>query len=203
MWFFESVDNIKIHDGDIVIIDDNLDLEFDNSIRIKSNEKVKEYSYIFNIINSIIDKGFKRNFRLIAIGGGVIQDTTGFIASMLFRGVEWVFYPTTLLSQGDSCIGSKTSINVGDIKNLVGGFYPPSKVIIDTNLITTLPQDQIMSGIGEMCHYFLIDGRESMEYFSKNYLNPNGLKELIYKSLMIKKKMIEIDEFDQKEKKGI
>lgn len=198
---FDSIKNIEIREDDLIIIDDNIDIKFDNELRIRSHESCKEYSYIFNIINDIVDKKFKRNNRIIAIGGGVIQDITGFISSILFRGVEWIFYPTTLLSQGDSCIGAKTSINVGEIKNLVGNFYPPIKVVIDIDFIDTLPKIQLMSGIGEMCHYFLIDGRDSYEYFKNNYMDKLMILDIIHKSLSIKKKMIELDEFDKKERK--
>ena len=168
-----------------------------NIHKINASENTKEYSNILNIIKDLVNNGFKRNNKLIAIGGGVIQDTTSFIASILYRGVDWVLFPTTLLSQGDSCIGSKTSINLGNIKNLVGNFYPPNNIIIDINFLKTLPDKEIISGIGEMCHYFLIDGRESFDYFKNSEV---GI-DLIYKSLMIKKKMVEIDEFDRKERK--
>jgi 3-dehydroquinate synthase len=199
---FDTFENtIDIKDGDCVIIDSNikLDIKCDNIITIDSDETMKEYSHIFNIINEIVDNGFKRNNRLIAIGGGVVQDITGFISSILYRGVDWVFYPTTLLAQGDSCIGSKTSINLGKYKNLVGNFYPPSNIVIDGDFLKTLPEKQIMSGIGEMTHYFLIDGKDNFRYI--NIDNRDNLDEMIYRSLMIKKKMIEIDEFDQNERK--
>src|SRR3989338_1743424 len=77
------------------------------------------------IIKKLIEGGFRKNHRLIGIGGGITQDITAFAASIIYRGVDWLFFPTTLLAQGDSCIGSKTSINFGEYKNQVGGFYPP------------------------------------------------------------------------------
>ena len=205
---FESIVNLKnrMNKGDIIISSEFIHRNIINNIDNKfiyvvdDKETTKEYSFANKLIIHLIDIGFKRNNKLIAIGGGVVQDLTGFVASMLYRGVEWNFYPTTLLSQGDSCIGSKTSINVGEYKNVVGNFYPPSKVIIDTQLLSSLPESQIKSGIGEMSHYFFIDGRKSFEYFKNNFKNPY-YSEMIYRSLMIKKKMIEIDEFDQKERK--
>tara|TARA_R110000772_G_scaffold20466_1_gene56651 strand:+ start:13268 stop:14314 length:1047 start_codon:yes stop_codon:yes gene_type:complete len=201
---FDTFENtIDIQDGDCIIIDSNINIniECDNIIKIDSGETKKEYSHIFNIINRIVDNGFKRNNRLIAIGGGVVQDITGFISSILYRGVEWVFYPTTLLAQGDSCIGSKTSINLGKYKNLVGNFYPPSKIIIDSNFLIGLPEKQMISGIGEMTHYFLIDGKDSFDYINRNHNDFTNLDETTHRSLMIKKRMVEIDEFDQKERK--
>ena len=111
-------------DGDYIIIDKKiLNLYKDclkvlddfNYIAIESNENQKSYEGLIPIIDSLINNGFKKNHRLIAIGGGITQDVTSFIASTLYRGVNWV-YPTSLLAQGDSCIGSKTSINFRKFK---------------------------------------------------------------------------------------
>jgi 3-dehydroquinate synthase len=199
---FDSIDNLTIELGDYIIIDDNLHVpSIHKSVAntpiyyVKANEYSKEYANITPIIDDIIKSGFRKNNRIIAIGGGVVQDITGFISSILYRGVKWVFYPTTLLSQGDSCIGGKTSINFKDLKNQLGNFYPPTKIVIDTNFLKTLPKIQIDSGIGEMSHYFFIDGLESFNFY-KNYNLSFGLKDLIKKSLNIKKTMVELDEFD-------
>lgn len=205
--------NSIITPDDFILIDEVVEekyfsgFDFGNRfISIKSTEKVKSYDYAGEIIEILIRKGIRRNNRLIAIGGGVIQDLTCFIASVLFRGIEWIYLPTTLLSQGDSCIGSKVSINFKGVKNLIGGFYPPAKVYVDPEFIETLPEDQIQSGIGEMLHYFIIDGENSLRIFEKNYLasmnnrSKESIRILIEKSLSIKKQYIEIDEFDKKER---
>ena len=201
---FDTFENsIEINEGDYIIIDSNVDMkiEWDNTIKINPLETTKDYFLIFEIINQIIESGFKKNNRIIAIGGGIIQDIVGFISSILYRGIEWTFYPTTLTSQGDSCIGSKTSINMGCYKNVLGNFYPPSLVVIDNNFLTNLSDSQIISGMGEIMHYFLIDGRLSFEYIKRNYNNYENIEETIYKSLLIKKRMVEVDEFDQEERK--
>ena len=113
-------------EGDYIIIDNNIlniykddlkVLEDFNFIGIDSNENQKSYEGLIPIIDSLINNGFKKNHRLVAIGGGITQDVTSFIASTLYRGVQWIFYPTSLLAQGDSCIGSKTSINFRKFKN--------------------------------------------------------------------------------------
>jgi len=205
---FDSIDNLNVELGDYLIIDDNLHVPSiektvtNNSKHphnpiyyVKANEYSKEYSNITPIIDDIIKSGFRKNNKIIAIGGGVVQDIAGFISSILYRGVKWVFYPTTLLSQGDSCIGGKTSINFKELKNQLGNFYPPNKIVIDTNFLKTLPKIQIDSGIGEMSHYFFIDGLESFNFY-KNYNLSFDLKDLIKKSLSIKKTMVELDEFD-------
>jgi len=201
---FGSINDIEVDKGDYIIVDGNLLGDFWKVIQdnpkfvVDATERSKEYSYITSIINNIIECGFRKNNKIIAIGGGVVQDISGFISSILYRGVKWVFFPTTLLAQGDSCIGGKTSINFGEYKNQIGGFYPPHKIIIDTNFLKTLTTLQTYSGIGEMAHYFFIDGKESFDFFRDYLFNIDQLdvKSLIQHSLKIKKRMVEIDEFD-------
>jgi len=196
--------------GDYLIVDKNVCIPEewikemnlnDRAISIMASEELKSYHGAEGIIDMLIGGGFKRNNKLVAIGGGVVQDLTSFVASILYRGVEWVFCPTTLLSQGDSCIGSKTSINFGKYKNQLGGFYPPSKIFIDTNVLKTLPKGEMLSGLGEMCHYFIIGGRKKFNLFGNLYEealdgDTGALNILIRESLMIKKEMVERDEFD-------
>lgn len=173
-------------------------------VEIEATESQKSYQGLVPVIESLIDQGVKRNSTLVAIGGGITQDVTAFIASVLYRGVPWIFCPTTLLAQGDSCIGSKTSINFGRYKNQLGGFYPPRSVIIDTAFLDTLPELELRSGLGEMAHYFLIAGEDDFQHVCKVY--PRALAdrripvELIARSLQIKKAYVEVDEFDRKER---
>lgn len=173
-------------------------------IAIEATEINKTIDYCKIIINKLLEKNIRRDHTLVAIGGGVIQDITAFVSSILFRGINWMFYPTTLLAQGDSCIGGKSSINFGEYKNLLGGFYPPSKIFIDVDFLKTLPPSEIRSGIGEMLHYFLIDKNKAaediMERYDEMIENPQQLKEYISVSLQIKKNVIERDEFDKGER---
>lgn len=175
-----------------------------NVIAIDALEKTKSYEGVIPFIDELIKNGFKRNNRLIAIGGGITQDVTAYIASMLYRGVGWVFFPTTLLAQGDSCIGSKTSINFREFKNQVGGFYPPVSIYIDPSYLKTLEERDIRSGVGEMAHYYFVSGPEDVAYFEQEFQtalkDQSNFAELILKSLSIKKGYIEIDEFDKNER---
>lgn len=168
---------------------------------VEAVESNKTLAHINILIGDLIKRDIKRNNKLIVIGGGIIQDIGSFIASILFRGMGWIFYPTTLLSQSDSCIGSKTSINIDNLKNQVGTFHPPIKVVLDTNFLRTLTSDDIKSGMGEIIKVHLLDNKKSMEYVSKNYekayFDCSVLKNLIIKSLIIKKRIIEKDEFDK------
>lgn len=193
---FESV----YQPGDIIIADSFFVGLVQDAIFIDASEKSKEYKSVGKIIDRIIKSGFRKNKKIIAIGGGVIQDICGFISSVLHRGTEWVFYPTTLLSQGDSCIGGKSSINFGKHKNQLGTFNPPSKICIDTKFLETLPEIQMKSGFGEMAHYFIISSQEDFLFLTENWKNPDKLKDIIKKSLSIKKKFIENDEFDKNER---
>lgn len=207
--FQESLLN-NAFDGDVIIVDSvifKLNKGFFKTlkinvciIKVNSTEKSKSYRDIEKIISKIVDYNFKKNNKIIAIGGGVIQDICGFISSILHRGSRWIFYPTTLLAQGDSCIGGKSSINLKGHKNQLGGFYPPFEIIIDILFLETLPKIEIISGLGEICHYFLIKGGPDFETFKNKWSDKNNLKDIIFKSLLIKKSVIELDEFDKKER---
>ena len=111
-------------------------------ICINSNERNKDFISLPRIINFFINNVSKET-KVISIGGGVIQDITSFICSIFKRGVEWFFIPTTIISQGDSCIGGKTSINYQGIKNQLGNFYPPKGIILNQNFIKKLPKKRI------------------------------------------------------------
>lgn len=196
--FIQSLDSIY-NQGDIIVVDNKVYsplLEKYKCVKLDISEKSKEFSNISNILNDIIGN-FNKTNKLIAIGGGITQDITGFISSILFRGVSWVFFPTTLLAQGDSCIGGKTSINFNSYKNQLGNFYPPNQVFVCSNFLSTLPDNAINSGMGEMLHFFLVSGNKDYNFFIKN---KNNLTKLTKRCLQIKKSYIEIDEFDKKER---
>ncbi len=171
---------------------------------VEANENNKSLDKCREIIETLVARQVRRNEKLVAIGGGIIQDVTAFSASIIYRGIEWSFFPTTLLAQADSCIGSKTSINLGDKKNLIGNFYPPSKVYIDTAFLYTLSVDEIKSGIGEILHYYLYAGSPLFDELLHNYdvviSDRTHCMRHIRESLKIKKSVIEIDEFDRDER---
>ncbi len=174
------------------------------SIIIEARESTKTVDKCQYVIKTLIENNVRRDSVLIAIGGGIIQDITAFVASILFRGIEWHFYPTTLLAQADSCIGSKSSINIGEYKNQVGTFYPPSEIVSDCSFLNTLSASEIKSGIGEILHFLFIAGDQSVQTLSDEYnkllKEPVRFNKYIRTSLGIKKKTIEIDEFDKNER---
>jgi len=171
-----------------------------NVILIEAIETNKSIEKILPIYQTLIDSNIRRDHTLVAIGGGIIQDITCFVASTLLRGLKWRFIPTTLLSQADSCIGSKSSINFGNTKNILGTFNPPDEIFICGKFLDTLKQKDILSGIGEMIKVHAIDSAQSFDNISRDYdklvVDRAVLTEYIHRSLAIKKRYIEEDEFD-------
>jgi 3-dehydroquinate synthase len=169
-------------------------------VTVVCEEKNKTMDYSQGVIRELIALNIRKNDTIIAIGGGITQDIVAFISSVLYRGVKWKFFPTTLLAQCDSCIGSKSSINFDQFKNLIGTFNPPSNIFIYNPFLDTLTNSEIRSGIGEMLHYFFTDGINLAQEISDQYdsilVDRSKLPYFIANSLRIKKKTIEIDEFD-------
>jgi 3-dehydroquinate synthase len=170
-------------------------------LKIEATEENKSLDCFPAYVDALIELKIRRDQTLVAIGGGIIQDITCFLAATLMRGISWEFYPTTLLAQSDSCIGSKSSINSGDVKNILGTFTPPNKIIIDVDFLTTLEEKDIFSGIGEMIKVHAINSPTDFDSISNNYekilTSPSVMESFIYKSLIMKKSLIEVDEFDQ------
>lgn len=180
----------------------NLYINKSRAIYIKANEENKSYLYVSTVISKLLKKNIDKKCIIVCIGGGVVQDIASFVSSILFRGIKWVYIPTTLSAQSDSCIGSKISINLGALKNIIGGYYPPQKVIINISFIKTLKNRDILSGFGEMGHYFYLSNKEDFIFFVKKLNNFIAYKDLdidnlIYKSLKIKKYYIEKDELEK------
>ncbi len=177
-------------------------IPLEKTITVVAKEKSKTLPEIERVYRYLIETGAKKNTMLVAVGGGVIQDITGFVASTLYRGIKWTFVPTTLLAQADSCIGSKTSVNLGKFKNLLGTFYPPMEIHLDVSFLSTLTDADYLSGLGEIAKLAIIDGQESVEWFER--ILPSLLRrerkevtEAIERSLRIKKRFIEEDELDK------
>lgn len=168
-------------------------------ILLDAREEQKTLEGAMRIYRALITKNMRRNDMIISVGGGIIQDVAGFVASTLYRGTKWIFVPTTLLAQVDSCIGGKTSINFDSFKNLLGTFYAPDEVYINTKFIDSLDLKERYGGFGEIVKLQLIKTQSkkdldlTIKCLSKNYVD---LSRLIYDSLLVKKEYIEEDEFD-------
>lgn len=176
-------------------------LDPERMLVIDATETQKSLENLPWIFSWLLEHGFRRDCELLAIGGGVVQDTSCFIASVLLRGVRWHFIPTTLLAQCDSCIGSKSSINIGKFKNQIGNFYPPHEVSLIGDLLQTLPYDEIRSGLGEAIKLHLLSSEEDFlrlrSTLSSGPLSHSILAPVVHDSLRIKQRFIELDEFDK------
>lgn len=170
-------------------------------IAIEAKETNKSLEIMPETIEALLGAGVRRENTLVVIGGGIVQDVGCFVASTLFRGLQWVFIPTTLLAQADSCIGSKSSINVLGHKNIIGTFNPPNEIHICTVFLETLPEIEIRSGVGEMLKVHMLDNIGSLlkivSQYENLFLKRDVLMSFLHASLKIKKRFIEIDEFDK------
>lgn len=200
---FQDFDSFYIIDKQVygLYFGDQISIPRDRIFLIEATEINKTGEFSLGLIEELIHKDIKRSSKLIAIGGGIIQDVTSFIASILYRGIDWIFVPTTLLAQADSCIGGKSSINFKNIKNILGTFNPPTQIYVNISFLNSLSVEDIKSGIGEMLHYFFYSNSPFAEKLKNDYgdliENRSLLSSYIRESLLVKKTMIEIDEFDK------
>jgi len=173
-------------------------------LRIQASEANKSLEEFPRYVLRLIERGIKRDHRLVVVGGGIIQDVAAFIAATLLRGLAWRFYPTTLLAQADSCIGSKSSVNVGGYKNQLGTFTPPDEILIATDVLRTLDEGAVRSGIGEMLKVHIIAGWDDARRIAADYpalaADETVLLRTLRRSLEIKQAKIELDEFDRNER---
>ena len=160
---------------------------------VPEGEASKSLDVFGELLQAMLDNGFSRNDCIVAVGGGVVGDLCGFAASAYMRGIDFYNIPTTLLSQIDSSIGGKTAINFGGVKNIVGAFYQPKQVLIDPNLLKTLPSRQISNGLAEAIKMALTSDAELFDIFENGDVDKN-LDEIIIRSLNIKKSVVEKDE---------
>lgn len=158
-------------------------------------ERSKQPETLFEILRVLADNAFTRSDCIVAVGGGVVGDLAGFAASIYMRGIEFYNVPTTLLSQVDSSIGGKTAIDFAGYKNLVGSFYPPSRVIIDPDTLKTLPARQVSNGLAEALKMSLTSDPELFSIFeNRDVFEDAMLDRIIYRSLLIKRHVVEEDE---------
>lgn len=171
-------------------------------LAIKPGEKSKSINTYQKLLSALIKINVKRNDILIAFGGGVVGDLTGFVASTILRGIEYIQIPTSLVAQIDSSIGGKCGIDY-DGKNTVGSFYHPTNIIIDPNLLKTLPEIEFSNGLGEMIKYAFIKDEKIFLELENSYINGSygNLVELIEKCINIKHKLILKDEHDFNERR--
>lgn len=172
---------------------------------VEATEEHKVIETALAICEKMTEIPAKRNAHLVSVGGGIIQDITGFVANVLYRGIPWTFVPTTLLASCDSCIGGKTSLNYKKYKNLLGTFYPPDALHICPGFFQTLSERDFESGLGEVVKFNIMAGEHGLKNIEDNIdrllaRDEDCLKQFVYSSLEFKKGFIEVDEFDRGER---
>lgn len=166
---------------------------------VEASEESKELSTVSRLVEQMATNGVSRQSKIAVVGGGFVQDIGGFSASIFMRGVNWSYFPTTLLSMGDSCVGGKTSINLRSGKNLVGSFYPPSEVHVFFGFLTTLPLALRVEGLIEMLKILAVAGE--LPNFSRGGVDSllgggDATRKLVHRSLAAKKDIVQVDEED-------
>jgi 3-dehydroquinate synthase len=193
--------------NDFIFIDRNV-----YNLDEKTFEKIIDNVYIFDacednktienvlkLVDILLEKKITKKNKVIIIGGGITQEIGGFCCGIFKRGINWIFVPTTVLSMTDSSIGSKISINRNS-KNMLGMFTSPNKIIISDYFLNSLSQNDILSGVGESLKLCLIGGQTTYKLFLDNYNEKNYIN-LIKLASMVKKIIIEYDEFEKQERK--
>lgn len=163
-------------------------------LTIPQGEASKQTDSWALLLKTMVENDFTRTDCVVAVGGGVVGDLSGFAASTFMRGIDFYNIPTTVLSQVDSSIGGKTAVDFMGYKNLVGAFYPPKKVIIDPETLETLPKRQISNGLCESVKMAMTSSEELFKIFETKEITNEVLEDIIYRSLLIKKQVVEADE---------
>ncbi len=166
---------------------------------LPAGETTKSFDYLQRLYDEAFDFGMTRSDYVVALGGGVIGDLTGFFASTLLRGVGFLQIPTTLLSQVDSSVGGKTAIDVPQGKNLVGTFYQPKQVLIDTKTLETLPDKEFFGGLAEVIKYGAIRDEKlfcALEQAKDRKALMDCMEDIVYTCCDIKRQIVEEDEHD-------
>lgn len=159
-------------------------------------ESVKTAENLLALCELLCDNEFTRGDALIAVGGGAVSDLVGFAASLYKRGIKYLNCPTTLLSAIDASVGGKTAVDFGGGKNVLGEFYAPAAVYVSLSALKSLPEKDIRSGKGEVAKYALLSAK-----ITEAEVAGEITEDLIYKCLLVKKKYVEKDEYDLKDRK--
>lgn len=209
--FIEVVELTDMHKC-IVITDSNVikrhRKKFDGfkTIVIPAGEEHKNQATVESIIGQLIEMEADRTYFLLGVGGGVVTDITGYVAAIYMRGLSFGFAPTTVLAQVDAAIGGKNGIDVGIYKNLVGTIRQPDFILFDYSFLDSLPEQQWVNGFAEIIKHACIKDAELFALLEKNELssfryNDDLLASLIATNILIKSDVVQMDEFEQAERK--
>jgi 3-dehydroquinate synthase len=173
-----------------------------HAVVLPPGEETKDLDHFGRLVEEILDCGIERGSMLVALGGGVVGDVTGFAAATLLRGIDFVQIPTTLLAQVDSSVGGKTGINARMGKNLIGAFYQPRLVLADTGTLTTLPRRELLAGYAEIVKYGLIRDAEFFAWCERQgnalcALEPDPIRNAVMTSCRMKAAIVAADEREE------
>lgn len=213
----ESIRSLKKYgplERAVVVTDENVRRHYQKDfppcevIEIGSGEKVKTLETVREIYQRLTEIEADRSSFIVGIGGGVVCDITGFVASTYMRGVDFGFVSTTLLSQVDASVGGKNGVNLGGYKNMVGVFNQPEFVICDLNLLKTLPEKELLSGFAEIVKHAVIGDPELFSYLEANYerglsLDTEVIQRLVCDSIVIKSSIVNRDEKETGERRKL
>jgi 3-dehydroquinate synthase len=213
----ESIRSLKKYaplERTVVVTDENVRRLYQKDfppckvIEIGSGEKVKTLESVREIYQRLTEIPADRSSFIVGIGGGVVCDIAGFVASTYMRGVKFGFVSTTLLSQVDASVGGKNGVNLGGYKNMVGVFNQPEFVICDLNLLKTLPEKDLLSGFAEIVKHAVIGDPELFSYLEANYerglsLETEVIQRLVCDSIVIKSSIVNRDEKETGERRKL
>ncbi len=208
---FEFIRGLEWQTGMYLVIDQQVyelyqelfaGFDRDNIYLLDAVEEQKTIETALDLCAHMTTLPTKRNSHLIAVGGGITQDITGFAANILYRGIHWTLIPTTLLASCDSCIGGKTSLNYKQYKNLLGTFFPPDDIFIYPEFFQTLSEKDFYSGLGEVVKFNIMRGPDYLRKLEEDLpklltRDEETVREYVRTSLEFKKGFIEADEFDR------
>lgn len=207
--FNENPRNILIIDNNVYeLYFKNCGLDEKRIYKVEAIEANKNMETVLDLVSFLEAQGFTKGEKLIAVGGGIVEDIAAFAGASYKRGIYWEFHPTTLLSMCDSCIGGKTGINYNNVKNQMALFSAPRKVVINTQFLKTLHQREIKSGLGEILKLLVTGGQELLNMYD-NLVKDGDIEKfenfrpLILGALWVKKAIIEDDEFELNIRKSL
>ena len=187
----------------LILTDEGVPVQYSDKIKelskegyiytVKQGEGSKSIPVFSEVLSFMLSKGFSRKDCVVAVGGGVCGDLAGFVAASFMRGIDFYNIPTTVLSQVDSSIGGKTAVNLDGIKNIVGAFYQPKKVLVDLDVLKSLPKRQISNGLAEAVKMALTFDDDLFKLFEEEDPLLN-MDKIITRSLELKKMVVEQDE---------
>jgi 3-dehydroquinate synthase len=198
----------------VIITDVNVNGFYQNNfpphpvITLEAGEKIKNLDTVRHIYEKLIEFDVDRSTVIVGIGGGIVCDITGFAASTFLRGITFGFVSTTLLSQVDASVGGKNGVNFQGYKNMIGVFNQPEFVICDLNLLSTLPEQEVLCGLAEIVKHAAIGDADLFEYLEEHYqkaltLDSPVIQRLVYDSVVLKSAIVNRDEKEKGERRKL